>query len=272
MEINRNNIFTILKNCDIHPDKDFGQNFLTDTRLCQNIVNSLKIESNDKVLEIGPGLGSLTHWLTLIDNIDLTVVDVDPNMIAFLNVFYKEANLNIVENDIRKQDISIYDRIIGNLPYNITTELITYLLLNSKSCKKMVLMTQAEAYPRFYETKGKDYGPVSILLHLLGDTKKLFNASKGAFIPTPKVDSVVFEINFNENKDRDIAIKVYKLAKSLFLNRRKTLYNNLSRHLNNKEIAESIITSLGLKPTVRPEELDPESFKKLYFAIKSIEN
>lgn len=271
MEINRNNIFTILKNCDIHPDKDFGQNFLTDPRLCQNIINSLKIESNDKVLEIGPGLGSLTHWLTQCNDIDLTVVDVDPNMIAFLNVLYKDTKLNIIENDIRKHDVSIYDRIVGNLPYNITTELVTYLLLNSSSCKKMVLMTQAEAYPRFYVTKGKDYGPVSILLHLLGNTKKLYNAPRGSFIPTPKVDSVVFEINFDENKDRDTAIKVYRLAKSLFLNRRKTLYNNLSRHLGNKEAAEAIISSLGLKPTVRPEELDPESFKKLYFAVKNVE-
>ena len=271
MEINRNNIFDILKKCDIHPDKDFGQNFLSDSNICQKIVNSLRCVEGDKVLEIGPGLGSLTHWLTLKNNISLTVVDVDPNMIAFLNVFYKNEQLNIIENDIRKENVSIYKRIIGNLPYNITTEVITYLLLNAKECDQLVLMTQLEAYNRFHDTKGKDYGPVSVLLHLLGDTKKLFNVGKGSFVPSPKVDSIVFEININKENDRETAIGTYKLAKSLFLNRRKTLYNNLGRHLNNKERAAEIITKMGLPLTVRPEEINPESFKKLYFLIKSIE-
>lgn len=271
MEINRNNIFDLLKKCDIHPSKDFGQNFLVDSKLCKKIVDSLNIGEGEKVLEIGPGLGSLTHFLLESSSKNINVVDVDPNMIAFLNVFYKEAGINIIENDIRKEDVSSYDKIIGNLPYNITTELITYLLLNAKRCKKFVLMTQLEAYNRFSDTKGKEYGAISVLVHMLGDTKKLFNVGKGSFVPSPKVDSIVFEINVSEGVNREEVISIYKLAKSLFLNRRKTLYNNLARHLGNKELAANLIEEMGLKPTVRPEELPPESFKKLYFLVKSVE-
>lgn len=271
MEINKSNIFQILKNCDIHPDKDFGQNFLVDPNASKRIVDALQIESNDKVLEIGPGLGSLTHFLSLNENIDLTVVDIDPNMIAFLKVFYKDQNLNIVENDMRKEDVSIYDRIIANLPYNITTEAVIYLLLNAKKAKKMVLMIQSEALTRFVDTKGKDYCAASVLVHLLGNIKKLFNVSKGAFVPSPKVESVVFEINFDESKDREHAIKVYKFAKAMFLNRRKTIYNNLSKYLGDKEKTEKSLNALNIPLNARPEEITPESFEKLYNEIKLVE-
>lgn len=270
MEINRSNIYQILKNCDIHPDKDFGQNFLVDSFVSKRICDSLNVNEEEKVLEIGPGLGSLTHFLSLNQNIDLTVVDIDPNMIAFLNVFYKDFDLKIIENDIRKENISNYDKIIGNLPYNITTEAVTFLLLNAKKVKKMILMIQLEALNRFIDLEGKNYGPISILVHLLGDIKKLFNVSKGAFVPSPKIDSVVFEINIDETKDRDLAIKVYKFAKALFLNRRKTIYNNLSKYLNDKNQAEEALNALSISLNTRPEEIDPESFKKLYLQIKNI--
>ena len=271
MEINRSNIFNLLKNCDIHPSKDFGQNFLVDPKICQKIVESLNVQNGERILEIGPGLGSLTHFLIETGNKNISVVDVDPNMIAFLNVFYRETGINIIENDIRKEDISSYDKNIGNLTYNITTELVTHLLLNANNVIKMVLMTQLEAYNRFYDIKGKEYGPASVLLHLLGNTKKLFNVGKGSFVPSPTVNSIVFEINIDQDTDREEAISIYKLAKSLFLNRRKTLYNNLSRHLNNKDLAAKLIEEMGLLNTVRPEEISPESFKKLYFLIKNVE-
>lgn len=269
MEINKSNISQILKNCDIHPDKDFGQNFLVDSFVSKRIVDALNINPNEKVLEIGPGLGSLTHFLSLYENIDLSVVDIDPNMIAFLNVFYKDTKINIIENDIRKEDVANYEKIIANLPYNITTEAVNYLLLNAKKATKLVLMIQLEALNRFIDVKGKDYGPSSVLVHLLGDIKKLFTVSKGAFVPAPKVDSVVFEINIDLNKDRNTAIKVYKFAKALFLNRRKTIYNNLSRYLGDKSLAEKALNSLGISLNTRPEEIDPENFKKLYSFVNN---
>ena len=99
MEINRSNIFNLLKNCDIHPSKDFGQNFLVDPKICQKIVESLNIQSDERILEIGPGLGSLTHFLIETDNKNINVVDVDPNMIAFSNIVFNNINTRFfIEN------------------------------------------------------------------------------------------------------------------------------------------------------------------------------
>ena len=137
MEINRSNILDIVNNSNAHPDKDYGQNFLVEPEVCKKIVNALDTQKDESVLEIGPGLGSLTHFLNEQTK-NLTVVDIDERMIAFLKLIYKDVN--IVQNDIRKHAVSIYDKIIGNLPYNITSETIVYLLLNAIKAKKIVLM------------------------------------------------------------------------------------------------------------------------------------
>lgn len=263
MEINRNNINQIIKDTNIIPSKDYGQNFLVEPKICLDIVNSLSIDDKDTVLEIGPGLGSLTHFILEKTN-NLDVVDIDERITYYLNIIYQNSNLNIINQDIRKHDISNYTKIIGNLPYNITTELVTYLLLNAKKCNKMVLMIQTEALPRFIDTKGKEYGPVSILIHLLGSIKKLFNVKAGCFYPAPKCGSTVFEINLNENADFETATSVYKFAKIIFNNRRKTIYNNLSQYLHSKEKALEILKNLNLSQMLRPEDLEPDIFKKLY--------
>ena len=169
MEINRSNINELVNKCNVRPDKDYGQNFLIEPLLASKIVDSLEVKENERVLEIGPGLGSLTHFL--VNKCNLDVCDIDSRMIDFLKIFYKE-DINYILNDVRKIDVSIYDKIIGNLPYNITTELVTFLLLNS-SAKKMTLMCQSEAFNRFFDLSGENYGPVSILLHLLGKSENL---------------------------------------------------------------------------------------------------
>ena len=268
MEINRSNIMQIVRDYNLKADKDYGQNFLIDPKLSKRIVDALDIKENDKVLEIGPGLGSLTHFL--LENSDnITVVDIDPSMIFFLNCIYNKTNLKIIENDMRKEDVSCFDKIIANLPYNITTEAVNYLLLNAKNTKKMVLMCQAEAFPRFYDLKGGEYGPTSILLHLLGESKKILNAPKGVFYPVPKIDSVVFEIELNKEIDIDLVAKVFKFAKALFLNRRKTIYNNLGNYLKNKEVAKDVLGKLNIPENKRPEEIPYDLYLQMYNEIKN---
>ena len=267
MEINRSNIIEITKAYNIKADKDYGQNFLIDSNLSKRIVDALDIKEGENVLEIGPGLGSLTHFL-LETKGNISCVDLDPMMVFFLNCNYSKTNLKIIENDIRKEDVSYYDKIIANLPYNITTEAVNYLLINAKKAKKMVLMCQQEAFPRFYDEKGKDYGPTSVLLHLLGHSKKVLKAPKGVFYPAPKIDSVVFEIVLDKDINHDIAVETYKLAKFLFLNRRKTIYNNLSNHLKNKELAKSILSALNIEENKRPEEIASEMYLKMVQLIK----
>lgn len=264
MEINRSNINEIVTKASLRPDKDYGQNFLVEPSICEKIVSALNIEESDYVLEVGPGLGSLTHFISLT-NAKYDAVDIDPRMVNFLRVVYQDfGNIQIIENDIRKHDASNYNKIIGNLPYNITTETIQFFLTNAASAKRMVFMIQNEALNRFYDVKGKEYGPVSVLLHLLGSIEKLFVVKAGSFYPAPKCSSVVFVINIDENKNRKDALGTFKLAKSLFLNRRKTIQNNLVNTLKDKELVTKLCLDLEINPLSRPEDLSPDTYLAMY--------
>ena len=259
MEINRSNIFEIINKASLQPDKDYGQNFLVEPEISNRIVEALNINNKDIVIEVGPGLGSLTHYLSLSDA-SITVVDIDLRMTNFLKIVYQDSNINIVENDIRKVDVSDYNKVIGNLPYNITTEAIQYFLLNANKAEKMVFMIQSETLSHFIDVSGKEYGPTSVLINLLGNIEKIFTVKAGSFYPAPKCSSVVFAININHNKDRLKAISAFKLSKQLFLNRRKTILNNLVNYLKNKELANKVCEDLQINPLSRPEQLSPEIY------------
>ena len=262
MEINRSNISEIVNKADLKPDKDYGQNFLVEPQICERIVGALNIEENDTVIEVGPGLGSMTHFLSSFDN-EITVVDIDRRMVDFLKIVYQQSSIKIVENDIRKVDVSNYTKVIGNLPYNITTETIQFFLLNAAKAKRMVFMIQSETFNHFFDVSGKEYGPTSVLIHLLGNIEKLFTVKAGSFYPAPKCSSTVFAIDIDSNKNRESAIKAFKVAKQLFLNRRKTIQNNLNNYLRNKDLAYKVCEDLNINPLSRPEQLSPE----IYLAI-----
>ena len=259
MEINRSNVFEIVNKADLRPDKDYGQNFLVEPEICEKIVNFLNTEDAESIIEVGPGLGSLTHYLSLVNN-QVTVVDIDLRMTNFLKVIYENTNIKIVENDIRKVDVSCYQKVIGNLPYNITTEAIQYFLLNASAAKRMVFMIQQETFAHFYDVAGKEYGPTSVLIHLLGNIERLFTVKAGSFYPAPKCSSVVFAINIDSSKNRTTAIKAFKLAKQLFLNRRKTILNNLTNYLKNKDLALKTLNDLSIDSLLSPEQLSPEKY------------
>lgn len=269
MIISRDNVYDIVRKCELKPDKDYGQNFLLEPTICEKIVQALDINDDDTVLEIGPGLGSLTHFLSLYPN-PTTVVDIDFRMIDFLKIVYQNsANIELVNNDIRKQNVEKFTKIISNLPYNITTEVIVYLLKQAKAVKKLVLMCQSENFPHFYETKGKEYGPVSVLIHLVGEIQKVITVKAGSFYPAPKCNSTVFSITLMDDVNVVEAIKIYEFAKQMFLNRRKTIYNNLSNYLKNKEKALQILEKAKLDTNLRPEQIDPLNYKKLYYQINN---
>ena len=262
MEINRSNISEIVNKANLKPDKDYGQNFLVEPQICERIVDALNIEENDTVIEVGPGLGSMTHFLSNFDN-EITVVDIDRRMVDFLKIVYQQSSIKIVENDIRKVDVSNYTKVIGNLPYNITTETIQFFLLNAAKAKRMVFMIQSETFNHFFDVSGKEYGPTSVLIHLLGNIERLFTVKAGSFYPAPKCSSTVFAIDIDSNKNRESAIKAFKVAKQLFLNRRKTIQNNLNNCLKNKDLAYKVCEDLNINPLSRPEQLSPE----IYLAI-----
>ncbi len=267
MEINSKNIKSILSEIGISPDINYGQNFLIEAEIAKKIIDLVQIKSDDKILEIGPGLGSLSHYLTGFSN-DITLLDVDNNMTTFLSLFYKSDNVKIINNDVRRFDVSSYTKIVSNLPYNLTTEIIIYLCLNATDACRLVLMCENETLLHFTSLCGKDYGPVSILIHLLGDIKKEFSVPASAFYPSPKCTSTVFTINFNSQSNRNDIKNTYLMCKDLFLNRRKTIYNNLKRYLNDEELCGNILNELDISFNARPEEIDYRTYFKMYERIK----
>ena len=264
MEINRSNINEIVTKASLRPDKDYGQNFLVEPVVCQKIVDALNIQEGDLALEVGPGLGSLTHFISE-KKVQYDAVDIDIRMVNFLRVVYQDySNVKIIENDIRKHDVSKYNKIIGNLPYNITTETIQFFLTNAINADRLVFMIQSETLAHFYDVSGKEYGPVSVLLHLLGNIEKLFTVKAGSFYPAPKCSSVVFAIIIDKQKDRQEAIGTFNLAKKLFLNRRKTIQNNLLNALKDKELVIKLCNDLSINPLARPEDLSPNTYLEMY--------
>ena len=164
------------------------------------------------------------------------------------------ANVNVSYKD--------YDIVISNIPYNITKDLIVHLLISARNVTQFVFMCQKENFYHFYDTKGSEYGASSVLVHLLGDIKKAFDVNASSFVPMPKCKSTVFTITRNNNYDFDLVVKTYKVASKLFLNRRKTILNNLC-NLINKEEAIKILETLNIDAILRPEEISPENFYHL---------
>ncbi|MCD8204244.1 MAG: 16S rRNA (adenine(1518)-N(6)/adenine(1519)-N(6))-dimethyltransferase RsmA [Coprobacillus sp.] len=263
MEINNKNIKSILSEIGVTPDINYGQNFLIDPEIASKIVELLNIEKSDKILEIGSGLGSLSHFLSSFDN-DITLLDVDQNMTTFLKLIYKQDNIKIVNQDVRRTDLDGYTKIVSNLPYNLTTEIIVDLCLKANKASRLVLMCENETLLHFTSTSGKEYGPASILIHLLGDIKKEFSVPPSAFYPSPKCVSTVFTIDINSQSDRNDIKNTYLMCKDIFLNRRKTIYNNLKRYLNDDVLCGNILNELEIPFNARPEQIS----YKLYFEMQ----
>lgn len=259
MEINHTTIKQILKDTNIVANKNLGQNFLIDPTVSKNIVDLLNIDTNDKVLEVGPGLGSLTHYL---QNYNLDVCDIDKRMCDVISAIYHDKeNINVINEDILKLDVKKYDKIISNLPYYITSDIITYLLLNASNCKEMVFMVQKEAALRFLD-EGNKTEPLSILINLLGTIERKFVVKPNSFIPMPMVNSLVFVININ-NKIDNIK-KIYKFVKTMYLQKRKTIYNNLASITRDKNKAGSILDKLNINRQYRPEDLSKDDYLAIY--------
>ncbi len=269
MEITKDNINSILSSYEINPSKNLGQNFLVNPTIAERIVSLLDIQEDDNLLEVGPGLGSLTHFLASYDN-HLALVDIDVNMTAYLCLSYKQHNVDIVRSDICEYDVSSFTKIVSNLPYSSTSDILLYLLKNAKSAKKFVLMSETEAFNRFSALSGKDYGPINILLSLIGSLHQEFSVDASNFYPIPKVSSTVFSFNLDKEINRDKAVGVYNMCRQLFINRRKTIYNNLKKYLKDESWAKVILSELDIPLSARAEEISPETYLKLYERIQTL--
>ena len=172
--------------------------------------------------------------------------------------------MNIRYGNGVKWDYSPYDKIIGNLPYYITSLLIERALLRGTNAKKMVFMVQKEAGERLLASMGnKDYGPLPILITLLSKAKREFTVRRNSFAPAPHVDSMVLSFTMLPARLENVD-EIYKFCSALFLQRRKTLFNNLKNYMHFAEDARDILLKAGLNETIRPEQVTPEQFLALY--------
>ena len=237
---------------------EVGQNFLIDSDAAERIVNELNIQGGERVCEIGCGAGSLTYFLAQSEGA-VDAIDIDEGFVAKLQNEFG-ADVNVLYGNGAKWDYSPYDRIIGNLPYYITSLLIERALLTGLKAKSMVFMVQKEAGERLLAGVGtKDYGPLPILIALLSKAKKCFVVKRSSFAPAPHVDSVVLRFEMKPERD-PIIEKAYKICSSLFLQRRKTLFNNLKNLTHDAEKARKILAAVSLSESLRPEQVPPEGY------------
>jgi len=239
--------------------KKWGQNFLVDNNLLEKIINNVKIDSNENVLEIGPGQGALSEKLVGICN-ELHMVEIDRDLIAILKQHNKLSQAEIINQDILKVDLPTLDIenpvVIGNIPYNITSPIVFWLIKYLASWNRAYLMVQKELAQRLTAKIGtKDYSRLTVMTSLYFDIKICFLISPNVFLPKPKVQSAFIEIIKKENSSHhDINLKSFdQVVRMAFNQRRKMLRNSLSS-LNID------IKNCGIDFTERPEQLSVEDF------------
>ena len=254
--------------------KRFGQNFLHDKMVIQKIVNSINPRQGDRIVEIGPGEGALTELV--LDKIgSMDVVELDRDLIPLLKIrFVMNDGLTIHQADalkfefcqLQKDEKKI--RIIGNLPYNISTPLLFHLFDSNHCIQDMHFMLQKEVVDRIVAKPGDSaYGRLGIMMQYFCRSEYVFTVKPGAFRPAPKVDSAIVRLIPHEKPPVDIDNfeDFSKLVNYSFTLRRKTLRNILKGQLDVEQIE-----ALGIEPTLRPERLSLEDFTKISNAITSL--
>jgi len=266
----------IMRTNSIFAKKMFGQNFLIDDNILQGIVESANVNAQDTVVEIGPGLGNLTHYI-LEKGAKVIAFEIDTDMIQILNDrFENNSNLEIINKDILKVNMKEYlkdnkVKIIANLPYYITSPIIFKLLEYRKNIQSITIMIQKEVADRINaKPHSKDYGVLTINTNYMADVEKLIDVPNTSFIPAPNVTSAVIQITPNTGKEKALGIKdevMFKdLVKKAFSARRKKLSNSLQNSgINNmcKQEIENMIQQVGLSINCRAEEVSIEQYAKM---------
>ena len=262
IDINNN-----LKKYDFNFKKKFGQNFITDENIIDAIVNKSDILEDTLVLEVGPGSGSLTYKLCKKAK-QVVCFEIDTTLKEILSDNLKEFdNVEIIYQDFLKVDLkeilkkynykNLY--LIANLPYYITTPIITKLIYDKIDIDKIVVMVQKEVGVRFSaHPNSKDYSSLSVFLQYNFNIKKLMDISRNVFVPRPNVDSIIVEFTKKDKLQVNNLDLFYNLVRDSFVQKRKTLRNNLKKYDLTK--IEEVLNSHGFDLNVRAEQLDIEIF------------
>ena len=270
----------IMKKYNIKANKSLGQNFLISQEVVNNIIKASEISEKDLVIEIGPGLGTLTKRL-LEQAGKVICVELDTKMINILEErFFLYKNLEIINQDILKVDLKNKIKqekekngfekvkIVANLPYYITTPIIMKLLEEELDLESITVMIQKEVADRLTAIPGeKNTGAITYTVYYYADSKKILEVPNDSFIPEPEVTSEVIKLNIRkepivEPKNKE---KMFKIIKCAFTQRRKTLLNSLvnTKILNNKQQGINMLNSLNINENIRPEELTIQQFKEI---------
>lgn len=267
------NVKDIIRGVDFHFNKALGQNFITDGNLLDAIVADSGICSDDIVVEIGTGAGTLTRALAKVAK-KVYSFEVDKNLQPVLALSLQGVeNVEVIFKDILKMKDDDVNAIVGgefkvvaNLPYYITTPLAMRFIESTLDVKSLTIMVQKEVADRFVaKPNTADYSAITLAIEMAGSAKITRNVSRAMFYPSPNVDSAVVRIDIDKHKlDGENQKLLHKLARSAFAMRRKTLANNLSVAFSiSKQDATSIIESAGFAPMIRGEALSLEDYKVL---------
>ncbi len=278
---NRAHTNAILEKYGFRFQKKFGQNFLIDEMILEDIIDAAGITKDDVVVEIGPGIGTMTQYLCEQAG-SVLAVEIDTNLIPILSETLAEYdNVEILNEDILKVDLMDYVKahgnkplkVVANLPYYITTPIIMGLLESDLPLASITVMVQKEVAERMQEGPGtKDYGALSLAVQYYSKPEIVAIVPKTSFIPQPKVDSAVIRLDIYEQPPVDCKNPkmMFSIIRAAFNQRRKTLMNGLNNAgilpINKENLAE-ILTGMGLPESVRGEQLTLAQFAALADAV-----
>lgn len=275
---NTKNTAEIIQKYQFHFQKKFGQNFLIDNNILDKIIGSAEITKEDCVLEIGPGIGTMTQYLAE-EAREVIAVEIDKNLIPILEeTLSGYDNVSIINEDILKVDINriVQERndgkpikVVANLPYYITTPIIMALFESHVPLQSVTIMVQKEVADRMQVGPGtKEYGALSLAVQYYAKPEIITRVPAACFMPRPNVDSTVIRLSRYENPRVQAADEKYLFAviRASFNQRRKTLANGLSNAANlgvNRKMVEETLEEMGLSAMVRGEALTLEQFAEL---------
>lgn len=243
-----------------NPRKRFGQNFLVDQHIIAQIVAEIYPQKSDRIIEIGPGLGALTRpLLQVLDH--LHVIEIDRDIVSQLNQVFAQEELTIHSADALKFDFSALGsklRIVGNLPYNISTPLLFHLSQFAEHILDMHFMLQKEVVDRMVGSPATaDYGRLSVMLQYRFDMEYVFSVPAESFRPVPKVESAIVRMTPRDSSARIVKNEALfsQIVTAAFSQRRKTLRNTLQQHLTAADFS-----ALGIDSGLRAENLSVEEF------------
>ncbi len=276
----------VINKYDFVFQKKFGQNFLIDTHVLDKIISAAEITKNDLVVEIGPGIGTMTQYLACAAR-EVVAIEIDKMLIPILQDTLSEYdNVTIIHEDVLKVDLNKLAeeknggrpvKVVANLPYYITTPIIMGLFENHVPVHSITIMVQKEVADRMRMGPGtKDYGALSLAVQYYAEPYLVANVPQNCFMPRPKIGSAVIRLTVHENPPvtvRDEKL-MFQLIRASFNQRRKTLANGLNNspelHYSKEQIAQAI-ESLELSPSVRGEALTLEQFARLADILQKLE-